>query len=74
MRWNAREDMMDSPGAIGFDAAAILMVPKVACPGTACIFLAKMRPGAASGILARVTDVQDGAPSSVPACAAMMPE
>lgn len=74
MRWNAREDMIDSPGAIGFDAAAILMVPKVACLRDTCIFLAAMGPGTATGIGAMVAGIHDVGPLSMSPCRATMPE
>lgn len=74
MRWNAREDVIDGPGTIGFDAAAILMVPKATYPRAACIFLAGMSQGVASNIGTKVAGVQDVGPLSVPACAAMVLE
>ena len=74
MHWNAGEDVIDGPGTIGFDAAAILMVPKAIYLRATCIFLAGMSQGVASDIGAGVVGVQDVCPSSLPACAAMMPE
>ena len=74
MRWNAGEDVIDGPGTISFDASAILMVPKITYLRAACIFLAGMSQGVATGIGARVAGVQDAGPLSVSACAAMMLE
>lgn len=74
MGWNAREDVIDGPGTIDFDATAILVVPKAACLRAACIFLAGIRPGVASGIGAMVAGVHDVGPLSMSACAAMMLE
>ena len=74
MHWNAREDVIDGPGTISFDAAAILMVPKAIYLRAACVFLAGMSQGVASDIGAGGLGVQDVGPSSVPACAAMMLE
>ena len=54
MRWNAGEDVIDGPGTIGFDAAAILMVPKATYPRAAFIFLAGMSQGVASDIGTKV--------------------
>ena len=74
MHWNAGEDVIDGPGTIGFDAAAILMVPKATYPRAACIFLAGTSQGVASDIGARVVGAQHVGPLSMSAWAAMMLE